>query len=335
MCYLLVFLLVLILTAYLPRYTFFCKIIDIPNLRSSHANPTPRGGGLVFVSVFLGSMLGAVYLGMEFSAAAKALISAGLLVAIIGLIDDCCGLPVSWRIVAHLGASVLVLYLLGGMPAISILNIVVPVGFALNLCALIYLVWQLNLYNFMDGIDGLAAIEAISVCLGAVLLYNLNGNYDLMYLPLLLSAAVAGFLCWNFAPARIFMGDTGSGFLGLALGVFSIQAANVNPRFFWCWLILLGVFIVDASTSLLCRLFQAKKIYEAHCDHAYQHAARHYASHARVSLGVLTLNIFWLLPLAILVSKGFLSGFVGLILAYAPIFILALSFKAGYSVNSI
>jgi len=145
----------------------------------------------------------------------------------------------------------------------------------------------------------------------------------------LLTAAVAGFLFWNFPPARIFMGDAGSGFLGITLGVMSLQAAWVAPQLLWSWLILLGVFIVDATFTLLRRLLRGDKVYEAHRSHAYQYASRRFGRHLPVTLAVAALNLFWLLPIALWVGWSGLDGLVGLAIAYAPLIGLALKYKAG------
>ncbi|MDD5126464.1 MAG: glycosyl transferase, partial [Methylovulum sp.] len=145
----------------------------------------------------------------------------------------------------------------------------------------------------------------------------------------LLAMAVAGFLCWNFPPAKIFLGDGGSGFLGIVLGIFSLQAAWCSPQFFWSWLILLGVFIVDATWTLLHRLYQGEKVYQAHRSHAYQKAARRYGAHKPVSLAVAMINVFWLLPMALWVGMGGINGLFGMLLSYVPLFILAVIFKAG------
>lgn len=134
---------------------------------------------------------------------------------------------------------------------------------------------------------------------------------------------------WNFPPAKIFMGDAGSGFLGLVLGLFSIQAAWIKPQFFWSWLILLGVFIVDASWTLARRFLRGEKVYEAHRSHGYQFASRHFGAHKPVSLGIAAINVVWLLPIALWVGLGNLEGLTGLILAYSPLILLAIQFKAG------
>ena len=193
----------------------------------------------------------------------------------------------------------------------------------------VYLVWLLNLYNFMDGIDGIASVEAICVCVGGALLYVLLGKPDLALLPLMLAAAVAGFLFWNFPPARIFMGDAGSGFLGIVLGIMSIQAGWVDPALFWSWVILLGVFVVDATFTLVRRLLRGDKVYEAHRSHAYQYASRHYGRHLPVTLAVGVINLAWLLPIALLVGTGRVDGVIGVVVAYAPLVLLAIKFHAG------
>lgn len=324
-----VFLLSWVLTWGIRQYALTRNIMDIPNQRSSHEIPTPRGGGVAFIIAFLVAIPCLGYLGFEVLPIGVALIGAGLLVAALGFLDDHKHIAAYWRLLGHFGASIFALYWLGGMPSIVFLGWLVPAGVLLNIVAVIYLVWLINLYNFMDGIDGLAAIEAICVCLGGVFIFWLNGNYAQMGLPLMLAVAVTGFWGWNFPPARIFMGDVGSSFLGLMFGILTIQAAAVKPHLFWCWLILLGVFIVDATVTLLYRVAQGYKAHEAHRSHAYQHAVRRSGSHFWVAFGVLLLNVFWLLPIAVMVDRISMSGCTGLIIAYLPLVILAMVLRAG------
>src|SRR3990167_3210143 len=141
--------------------------------------------------------------------------------------------------------------------------------------------------------------------------------------------AATGFLFWNLPPAKIFMGDVGSSFLGFTFGLLTLQSLFVNPNFLWSWLILLGVFIVDASVTLVNRVIRREKLYLAHRSHAYQQAARVYNSHKVVSLSVVAVNLIWLCPLAILVGVGYIEGFLGLIISYIPLLILAIQFRAG------
>jgi Fuc2NAc and GlcNAc transferase len=185
--------------------------------------------------------------------------------------------------------------------------------------AAIYVVWLLNLTNFMDGIDGIAGIETITVCLGGILLYAVAAPGATAWLaPLVLAVATAGFLVWNWPPAKIFLGDAGSGFLGLMLAALSLQAARLAPDLFWGWIVLLGVFVVDATVTLIGRVTQGEKLYEAHRSHAYQYAARRW-THQPVTLAVGAINLFWLLPAALLVARDSLDGALGVVVAYLPL----------------
>lgn len=140
---------------------------------------------------------------------------------------------------------------------------------------------------------------------------------------------MAGFLAWNFPPARIFMGDAGSGFLGLMLGALSFQAAWVAPSLLWSWVILLGVFVVDATLTLLRRLARGERVYQAHRSHAYQHAARRLGRHRPVTLAVGAINLLWLLPIALWVGIGGGCGGLGVMVAYTPLVILGWRWGAG------
>ncbi|SDU99284.1 MraY family glycosyltransferase [Pseudomonas mucidolens] len=317
------------LTAGLRRYALLRSIIDIPNARSSHSLPTPRGGGVAIVLSFL---LTLPLLGWGQLVPLDVLIAvggAGGLIALIGFMDDHGHIAARWRLLGHFTAGGWALFWLEGFPAIQFFGVTYNLAWAGGILAAFYLVWMLNLYNFMDGIDGLASVEAISSCLGVCLIYWLSGFTGLIWMPLLLSMAVGGFLCWNFPPAKIFMGDAGSGFLGVTLGVISIQAAWASSQLFWAWLILLGVFIVDATATLIRRLVRGEKVYEAHRSHAYQFASRRFGKHLPVTLAVVAINLFWLLPVALCVVLLELDGSFGLILAYLPLIFLAFKFNAG------
>lgn len=324
-----------ILTGALRRYALARSIIDIPNARSSHSVPTPRGGGVAIVLAFLITL---PLLGWSHLVDLKLLIAtggAGLLIAGVGFMDDHGHVPARWRLLGHFLASVWALFWLGGLAPINIFGAMVDLGWWGHLLCVVYLVWLLNLYNFMDGIDGIASVEAICSCLGICLIYWFAGFPDLILLPLCLTMAVVGFLIWNFPPARIFMGDAGSGFLGIVLGVLSIQAGWASSQFFWAWIILLGVFIVDATLTLVRRLTRGDKVYEAHRSHAYQFASRRFGRHLPVTLAVVAINLFWLLPIALSVGLFGLDGMFGVVIAYVPLLILAFKFNAGALESSV
>ncbi|AVG42336.1 glycosyl transferase [Achromobacter insolitus] len=318
-----------VLTGALRRYALARNVIDIPNARSSHKVPTPRGGGIAFVVTYIAGLCALLGTGALALDGVAVLAGGGAWIALIGFLDDHGHIQARWRLLAHFLAAAWVLYWMGGAPPLTLFGVALSTGWVLNAFAVLYLVWLLNLYNFMDGIDGLASIEAMCVAGGGVLLYALVGAPAAAIPSLLLVAAVAGFLIWNFPPAKIFMGDGGSGFLGLVLGALSLQAGWQSPALFWGWLILLGVFIVDATFTLLRRLLRGEKVYEAHRSHAYQFASRKWASHRRVTLAVLAINLLWLLPLAVAAVSGWLDGVVAVVIAYVPLFGLAILLKAG------
>ena len=327
--FLIAFIAAVALTGILRRYALAASLLDIPNARSSHSLPTPRGGGVAIVVVFLLGTIALLKFGILTTTMTAALLGAGAWIAVVGFIDDHQHIAARWRLLAHFIGAAWGLFWLGGVaPLILTDNLMIDLGWFGTLLGAFYLVWLLNLYNFMDGIDGLASIEAISVCVGGVLL-SLSNAPTQVYEFSLLIMAVAGFLVWNFPPAKIFMGDAGSGFLGITIGLFSLQSAHLNPQFFWSWLILLGVFIVDATWTLARRFLNGEKVHEAHRSHAYQSASRHYSSHKTVSLAVATINVGWLLPIALWVGLGGLNGLLGLVIAYAPLLFIAIRFKAG------
>ncbi|MDH0625438.1 MraY family glycosyltransferase [Pseudomonas sediminis] len=319
----------LLLTGALRRYALARSLMDVPNARSSHSVPTPRGGGVAIVLSFLAALPLLAVVGVLPWPVLWALMGAGAWVAVVGFLDDHGHIAARWRLLAHFIGAAWALGWLGGLPSLAVFGFDLELGWLGYVLAAFYLVWLLNLYNFMDGIDGIASVEAISVGLGGALIYALLGEPTAIGAPLLLAVAVAGFLFWNFPPARIFMGDAGSGFLGIALGVLSLQAAWIAPQLLWSWLILLGVFTVDATWTLFRRLLRGDKVYEAHRSHAYQYASRRFGNHLPVTLAVLGINLLWLLPIALWVGLGGLDGLLGLLVAYLPLVVLAVKFKAG------
>ncbi|CRM48042.1 MraY family glycosyltransferase [Pseudomonas sp. 44 R 15] len=318
-----------VMTAVLRRYALSRSIIDIPNARSSHSVPTPRGGGVAIVLAFLAVLPLVGWLDLVPWPSLVAAGGAGVVIAVLGFMDDHGHIAARWRLAGHFAAAAWALFWINGLAPLNIFGWALDLGLVGTVLAAVYIVWMLNLYNFMDGIDGIASVEAICACLGACLLYVLGGHPQMIWLPLLLAAAVGAFLVWNFPPAKIFMGDAGSGFLGITLAFFSLQAAWVKSDFFWAWLILLGVFVVDATCTLVRRLVRGDKVYEAHRSHAYQFASRKYGKHLPVTMAVAAINVFWLLPIAAGVVLSGWDGTWALVVAYLPLVALAIKFHAG------
>ncbi|EIK69669.1 glycosyltransferase WbpL [Pseudomonas synxantha BG33R] len=319
----------ILFTGLLRRYALQRNVLDIPNSRSSHSVPTPRGGGLAIVLGFLislGLMRSFDLIDNTFFLAS---FLAGITVAALGFLDDHGHIPARWRLLGHFLSAIWAVYWIGGLPPVTIFGLHVNLGWIGGALAVLYAVWMLNLYNFMDGIDGLASAEAICACSSAALIYWMLGYEELLWPPIYLALATAGFFYWNFPKARIFMGDAGSGFLGITLAIISLKAASFSSTLLWVWLILLGVFIVDATFTLMRRLLRGEKVYEAHRSHAYQYASRRFNAHVPVTLCVILINLVWLAPIAWLVAFDRIDGAVGMLIAYVPLVVLALKFKAG------
>jgi Fuc2NAc and GlcNAc transferase len=279
------------------RYLLSRKVLDIPNARSSHAVPTPRGGGASIVVVFLCAILLLVQRGSISTGLGSALIGGGLAVAVAGFLDDHFRVSAGLRLLIHFAAAGWALWRLHGMGPLHLGWISWDWGWVGQFLALVGLVWMINLYNFMDGIDGLAGLESLSAAGLGGLLLAWSGLGGMAEGALALAGASAGFLVWNWPPAKMFMGDVGSGFLGFVFGVLAISSAKERPWLLWPWLILLSVFIVDSTVTLIRRSITGARVYEAHCSHAYQHAAQRWGSHSRVTVTIAAVNVAWLFPL--------------------------------------
>ncbi|EJF32345.1 MULTISPECIES: MraY family glycosyltransferase [Enterobacteriaceae] len=328
-----VFILSFILTWCLRAYALKNNVIDIPNQRSSHSIPTPRGGGVAIVISLMVGLIALSLLQLISYSTMFSLIVAGGITAVVGFLDDHGHIAARWRLLMHFLAAAAGLFFLGNFPAIELFGYTFSAGWIGMVFGLVYLVWMLNLYNFMDGINGLASMEAIVFSLSSLLIVwiavpDALGS-DASLSVLLLGAAALGFIFWNFPNAKIFMGDAGSGFLGITIGLLALHIGLLDSKLFLAEMCLLGVFIVDATLTLLRRLLAGKKVYEAHASHGYQILARKYGSHKPVTLGALCVNLIWLTPFAMLIAAGAITGVVGLAIAWAPVVIVAWRCGAG------
>jgi Fuc2NAc and GlcNAc transferase len=320
------------LTWALRLYALRNGLVDVPNIRSSHEVPTPRGGGIAIVTGFLTAVALLWARGGLEGHVAAAIIGAGLMVSAVGFLDD--HSPIvprwRWRLAVHFGAGAWALACLGGLPPLVVFGTAVDLGWVGHLLAVVYLAWLLNLFNFMDGIDGIAGTQTVTISGAVIGLYFLSPNVGLEWVvPAALASATLGFLVWNWPPARIFLGDAGSGFLGMMLGVISVRASHHSPELVWSWLILLAVFVVDATVTLLRRLWRGELFYEAHRNHGYQYLATRLGAHRPVTLSVAVVNLAYLTPLAVIVALGYVEGVVGVLLAYIPLVGLAFRLQAG------
>jgi len=206
-------------------------------------------------------------------------------------LDDRRGMSAVVRASVHVSAAGWAVWCFGGFPTLSLGTSTIPLGVAGSVLAVIGIAWLTNLYNFMDGIDGIAASEALVVGVVGGILLAAEKAPGLSLVALSLAGAVAGFLALNWPPAKIFMGDVGSGLLGYAFGVLAIASERENAVPAAVWMILLAVFIVDATATLIRRMLNGERWFEAHRSHAYQRAVQSGFSHRDVTTGVVGINM--------------------------------------------
>jgi len=278
-----------ILTGVVRRVAIAWAVLDVPNERSLHRVPTPRAGGLAIAIVVLGVVLWLGWRGDLGPRAVIGLIGGASLVAAVGWVDDLRSLPNSVRAIAQVAAGGWFLAWTGGLDTLRIGDQSASLGAVGTVFALIAIVWSINLYNFMDGIDGIAGGQAVVAAgFAAVLLAGVLPGLSL--LSAAIGGASLGFLAWNWAPARIFMGDVGSGLLGFLFATLAVLSERGGGPPLVSWVLFGGVFIFDATVTLVRRIVTGERWYAAHKSHAYQRAVQSGWSHARVSTGVIVLS---------------------------------------------
>lgn len=261
----------------------------MPDERGMHVVATPSGGG---VAMSMTVLLVMTWLGFP-----TMMLVAAVMVTVVGFMDDLSPLPIAPRLMCQLLAVTAGLYAIGGLPELSFGGttfILMPVA---QVVVAVACLWFLNLYNFMDGIDGLASAELVFVSLSASL-FATSPDSRLAWLAL--AGAGAGFLVWNRAPARIFMGDAGSGFIGLTVGLLLVRAVGRGEFSLWTAMILLAPFACDATVTLLRRIVAGEQWYRPHVGHAYQHLARRWRGHGPVVIAFALVNVVMILPAALL-----------------------------------
>jgi Fuc2NAc and GlcNAc transferase len=309
------------------RFSLASGLLDVPNARSSHALPTPTGGGVAIVLTATCAFALLTLRGL-LDARVFAALAGGVPVAFVGYLDDRRPISVRSRLLVHLVAAVWALAWLGGLAPLRLGSVMwTPhvLGYVLGVLGII---WTINLFNFMDGIDGIAASEAVFVTWAAALLRSAAGLWSgLTTTDSLFGASCAGFLFWNWAPARIFMGDVGSGYVGYVVAVLALAAAREDPVAWLVWLTLGAVFLADATTTLVRRALRGERASEAHRSHAYQWLARRWRGHGRTTFAVTVVNVAWLLPAAYLEGRFPLAA--GWIAAAAIISVALLAMALG------
>jgi Fuc2NAc and GlcNAc transferase len=299
------------------------NVLDLPNARSSHTTPTPRGGGL---AIIVGIMLGLAIAGGRHLADSREILTVAVGVVALGFagwVDDTRGLRADRRLVVHVLVALWTLYMLGGLPNVRIGSGSLTLGAAGYLLGLVGIVWSINLFNFMDGIDGLAGSQAVLIFGVAAVWLVASGNHHLGSIAVIVASAAAGFLVWNWPPAKIFMGDVGSGTLGYLVAALAISSENRGSVPLLTFAILGGVFVIDSTMTLVRRVAHGERATDAHRNHAYQRLSRAWGSHRPVTMAAAGLTCLlaalgaigmtrprFLLGLLVVAYSGLVSLFV-------------------------
>ncbi len=309
------FLVTYVVIRYAAKFNLFQEV----NHRSSHIKPTPGGGGIGFVIASSITYLSAnLPLNLEISS----FIILALILSVLGYVDDKKHLPVRVRFITQFLVLACGIYFIGSLPEFR-LFIIDFSGIALSLLAMILGLWWLNLFNFMDGTDGIAASQALIMLVLALLLgwYQHDGfaSTSIFLWMLIICGALVGFLLLNFPPAKIFMGDTGSLWLGFVLFSTALLTIKDGWLAYEPWIIMGALFVTDATVTLMIRMIKRESWREGHRDHAYQRLSRYWGGHLPVLLFVIAVNLFWLAPLAWLtIQLPDISGVIAFI-SYIPI----------------
>ena len=269
------------------------SLVAVVNERSSHTTPTPHGGGIALsITWYIGLcyfyFMGEIELNLFYA------LLFGAVISIVSFFDDIYELSPKIRLMVQALVAIGGLCFLGGFETLTfgIFDIQNPIF--TNIFAFFMIIWFINLYNFLDGINGYAGSEAVFLALAGFVLFG--GNHFLV-----LAVAVLGFLYWNWNKAKIFMGDVGSTLLGYNIAIFTIYYANEQASNFWIWIILFGVYWFDATLTLIRRKLNKEKLSLAHKKHAYQRLTQAGWSHYKVTnysigLNILLLGIVYFLP---------------------------------------
>lgn len=304
------------------------QIFAHPNFRTLHEVSVPRGGGIVFSCIFV---IGVLFLWCNNLLSKELFLILGVgggLASIFGFVDDIYNIKASYKLLIQICLSSWIVFWLEGHVYIKHLEFLNEI---INPLLIFFLVWMINAYNFMDGIDGMAVSGAfyITGTLTLILLI-VNGSPELILMFILLMASVGGFMLFNWPPASIFMGDSGSVFLGYLFGSFILVTIVRDELTLWTWLVIFGYFFADTSVTQIARIILVKEYFKPHRSHAYQNLARILGSHFKVTSGVTMYHLMWLLPLSLWtisqpdmqIFATFLAIFPGFIIAYkyGPIF---------------
>lgn len=289
----------LALTRLVLGYARSRGLVDEPGPRRSHDAPVPRGGGLAIALALLPLLL----LSGPRDPTTLWFAATALVIALLGWADDHRPLPVGWRLGIQIVLAVAVVTGLGPVETVTVAGRALPGAWLWSTLAVIALVWLVNLFNFMDGADGLAATQAVISHLLFFAVFAGAGEPDLAWIALLVTCSTTGFLFWNRPRATIFLGDSGSLLLGWSAAFLALAGAVTGACSIWLSFVIVSPFVVDATATLAWRVARGRRWYTAHRDHAYQYLIRAGWSHRRVLVHWVALNGLLVAPAAMLAYR--------------------------------
>lgn len=283
MIYILLLSISFLLTYFIKEYAIKKSLVAQVTERSSHTVPTPHGGGIALaITWFIG--LSYLFIINQIEPNLFYALLFGVVISIVSFFDDIYELSPKLRLIIQAIVAIGGLYFLGGFETLTFGIFDIQNSIFTNIFAFLMIIWFINLYNFLDGINGYAGSEAIFLSLAGFILFG--GNHFLV-----LAVAVLGFLYWNWNKAKIFMGDVGSTLLGYNVAIFTIYYANQEPTNFWIWIILFSVYWFDATLTLIRRKLNKERLSLAHKKHAYQRLTQAGWSHYKVTNYSIGLNV--------------------------------------------
>ena len=305
MIYVILLLISFSLTYLIKNYMIKKSLVATVNERSSHTVPTPHGGGIAIAITWFIGLFYLFFIGQIENNLFYALLC-GAIISIVSFFDDIYELSPKLRLIIQAFVAVLGLYFLGGFKTLTFGIFDISSLILTNIFAFFMIIWFINLYNFLDGINGYAGSQALFLALAGFVLFG--GNHFLV-----LAVATLGFLYWNWNKAKIFMGDVGSTLLGYNIAIFTIYYANQEATNFWIWIILFGVYWFDATLTLIRRKLNKEKLSQAHKKHAYQRLTQAGWSHYKVTNYSIGLNLILFL-IVYFVSNIFVAFVLSMIL---------------------
>ena len=308
MIYAFLFLLSFVLTYVIKNHAIKNSLVAEVNERSSHTVPTPHGGGIaIAISWFVGLIY--LYFNHQIESSLFYALMSGMIISVVSYLDDLFELSTKIRLTTQTLVALLGLYFLGGFETLDLFYFSTKNQVITNIFAFLMIVWFINLYNFLDGIDGYAGSEAIFLGMAGFILFG--GEHFLI-----LIVATLGFLIWNWHKAKIFMGDVGSTLLGYNIAIFTLYYANQEPSNLWVWIALFGLFWFDATLTLLRRYKNGEKLSQAHKKHAYQRLTQSGWGHDKVVKASILVNII-LLMIVYLIPNIYIALIIALLFLYA------------------